>query len=336
MDNNITYVLSFDVGITNMGCCFLSCNHKTKTSNIIKWELINMIDTSIKSDKNTIITNETTKNTKISNKKKTDNSKKNTKTKTKTKTKASDVSLVTIGIAIEKKMDEFIDFSLYPPNQIHVVIENQIGPIAIRMKTIQGMLSQYFIMKGIRTIQYVSSSNKLKPWQKYIKSYSKFCDESEYITDTTYKQRKNHGIIVTFSILYSFYFSECREKIVKYMDKKRYQSRNVIHPCYQYLISLVEPFYIINDNIDIDIDIEKSKDIDERKDVVDLERYIYNTSKFNTCKPKIKSESIQININKREKSDGKWFDFFMNTKKKDDVADALLQGLWYANHSLYV
>ena len=30
----------------------------------------------------------------------------------------------------------------------HVFIENQISPIANRMKTIQGMLAQYFIMKS--------------------------------------------------------------------------------------------------------------------------------------------------------------------------------------------
>ena len=29
----------------------------------------------------------------------------------------------------------------------HIIIENQISPIATRMKTIQGLLTQYFIMK---------------------------------------------------------------------------------------------------------------------------------------------------------------------------------------------
>jgi hypothetical protein len=45
----------------------------------------------------------------------------------------------------------------------HVAIENQISPIANRMKTIQGMLAQYFIMKNENIhIEFVSSSNKLK------------------------------------------------------------------------------------------------------------------------------------------------------------------------------
>jgi len=44
----------------------------------------------------------------------------------------------------------------------HVVLENQISPIATRMKTLQGMLMQYFIMRCDDVeIACVSSSNKL-------------------------------------------------------------------------------------------------------------------------------------------------------------------------------
>ena len=45
-----------------------------------------------------------------------------------------------------------------------VLIENQISPIANRMKTIQGMITQYFIMKNIDFIEFISSFNKLKLW----------------------------------------------------------------------------------------------------------------------------------------------------------------------------
>ena len=48
-------------------------------------------------------------------------------------------------------------------------MENQISPLAGRMKTVQGMLTQYYIMREImnnnRTsvkIEYISSANKLK------------------------------------------------------------------------------------------------------------------------------------------------------------------------------
>lgn len=51
-------------------------------------------------------------------------------------------------------------------NITHVVIENQISPLANRMKTIQGMLAQYFIMKNSDTeIDFVSSSHKLNQFK---------------------------------------------------------------------------------------------------------------------------------------------------------------------------
>lgn len=45
-----------------------------------------------------------------------------------------------------------------------VIIENQIGKIATRMKTIQGMIVQYFIMSGldVEIIEFISATNKLK------------------------------------------------------------------------------------------------------------------------------------------------------------------------------
>jgi len=69
-----------------------------------------------------------------------------------------------------------------------VVIENQVGPLASTMKAVQGMLTQYFIMKDINNISYVSASNKLKP----------------YTTEKlTYKQRKKLAITVTETLLTS-------------------------------------------------------------------------------------------------------------------------------------
>ena len=44
----------------------------------------------------------------------------------------------------------------------HIIIENQISPIANRMKTLQGMIAQYFIMRGNAHIAFISSANKLK------------------------------------------------------------------------------------------------------------------------------------------------------------------------------
>jgi hypothetical protein len=77
----------------------------------------------------------------------------------KTKT-AGEIDLVTIGRAIRRQLDG--DPAI--EGITHVVIENQISTIASRMKTIQGMIAQYFIMRfGDKVhIEFVSSHNKLK------------------------------------------------------------------------------------------------------------------------------------------------------------------------------
>ena len=72
---------------------------------------------------------------------------------------ASKVDLISIGKNIKFRLDE-----IFPTVDVdYVIIENQISPIANRMKTIQGMLAQYFIMrKSSQNIEFVSSVNKLK------------------------------------------------------------------------------------------------------------------------------------------------------------------------------
>jgi hypothetical protein len=93
---------------------------------------------------------------------------------------ASKLDLVTIGRNIQIKFNEMlhdIDISSIGT----VIIENQISPIANRMKTIQGMIAQYFIMTNNNIkIDFVSASNKLKTGSN---------DNT-----TTYKNRKLLGI----------------------------------------------------------------------------------------------------------------------------------------------
>lgn len=110
------------------------------------------------------------------------------------KTSANSLDLVTIGISLKKEFDKIV------PNVTidQVIIENQIGPIANRMKMIQGMIAQYFIMSGIPAVTCVSSMNKLKAFT-----------ESQNKTDHTkgdqnkneYKDRKKLGIEITKNII---------------------------------------------------------------------------------------------------------------------------------------
>jgi hypothetical protein len=107
---------------------------------------------------------------------------------------AADVNLYDIGLNIKSHFDnifskeETIDY---------VIIENQISPIATRMKTIQGMIVQYFVMSGIniKNIEFISASNKLKDLNSKDK--------------TNYRQRKNLGITKCLEIINSdFKYSE--------------------------------------------------------------------------------------------------------------------------------
>ena len=79
-----------------------------------------------------------------------------------TQKNANNTNLIQIGWSIRHSFES----SPYFADITHIVIENQISPIATRMKTIQGMLSQYFIMKSTLEnpveIVFVSSSNKLR------------------------------------------------------------------------------------------------------------------------------------------------------------------------------
>lgn len=101
--------------------------------------------------------------------------------------KANDMDLVQIGIAMRKAFDEELKHHL--SSITHIVIENQISPIANRMKTLQGMIAQYFIMHEKTQIAFVSAANKLKGHQ-------------DIETDlTTYSARKKEGITVTLKLL---------------------------------------------------------------------------------------------------------------------------------------
>jgi hypothetical protein len=77
-----------------------------------------------------------------------------------TATSAGDLDLVKLGIAMQKAFDKELVNHL--ETITHIVIENQISPIANRMKTLQGMIAQYFIMHDIHNIRFVSAANKLK------------------------------------------------------------------------------------------------------------------------------------------------------------------------------
>ena len=99
-------------------------------------------------------------------------------------TSAGDVDLIQLGISIRDKLPSLLQLNLITT----VLIENQISTIATRMKTLQGMLTQFFIDNGICDIRFISSSNKLKAYN---------------VPKKTYVERKASSVAVTREILKS-------------------------------------------------------------------------------------------------------------------------------------
>ena len=99
------------------------------------------------------------------------------------KKRTTDFNLVQYGRSLKHQFNEILK-----DVQIDgVVIENQIGPLALRMKTLQGMIMQHFIEKDIPLVEEVSASNKLKEFLGNKK--------------TTYTERKKASIKITQNIL---------------------------------------------------------------------------------------------------------------------------------------
>ena len=221
-------VLSIDVGIKNLAYCLLEADLTNKTYKIIKWDVLNLLcetnykcnhqiqtKKSIKENKDEVcdkkathsrndkyacslhmkklypenISLKTLKKAKVStlielankynlslenNKKQTlmdviePYIRENMFQEINVAVSANHIDLVSIGVSIRDLFDlhfpcEAANASASEAVQIDkIIIENQISPIANRMKSIQGMIAQYFIMKNKTDISFISSANKLK------------------------------------------------------------------------------------------------------------------------------------------------------------------------------
>jgi hypothetical protein len=99
---------------------------------------------------------------------------------------ANNVNLIDLGINLKSELNKlFTDIDISTIDLI--ILENQISPIANRMKTLQGMIAQYFIDCGNYNIEFMSAANKLKPFLENKK--------------TSYAERKKLGIFHTRELL---------------------------------------------------------------------------------------------------------------------------------------
>ena len=92
------------------------------------------------------------------------------------------INIVTYGMRVKEEFTKLLEDLKIDC----VLIENQIGPLALRMKMLQGMIMQHFIENGCTNIKEISPANKLK----------EFTDKK-----TTYKERKYLSIKVTRVIM---------------------------------------------------------------------------------------------------------------------------------------
>ena len=123
-------VLSFDVGIKNLAVCALD----SVTGKLVNWVCLDLMEGGG--------TGTGTGTGSIAPK------------------KAKDISLIDLA----RRMTLSLDAWLQNYSAITVVlIENQISPLATRMKTLQGILTEYFVIRhAAAAIHYVSSCNKLQ------------------------------------------------------------------------------------------------------------------------------------------------------------------------------
>lgn len=112
-------------------------------------------------------------------------------------TYAHDLDLITYGRNMMKHLDLIISECIGPIEMM--IIENQISTLASRMKTLQGMITQYFIMKDVPMIEFISASCKLKLFMNTPISQTADAD-GICIDASTYADRKKSGIAVCRSL----------------------------------------------------------------------------------------------------------------------------------------
>jgi hypothetical protein len=138
------------------------------------------------------------------------------------KVSCNKINIVDLGKNIKCHLD--VIFAEYMDKIDAILIENQIGNLAGRMNVLQGMISQYFIMRNITSIEFISATNKLKLFKSIINKKTGLSEggnldnvlESE---KKLYKMRKDAGKMVCRSLL--TFYPRLNEWIAKYDKHKK-------------------------------------------------------------------------------------------------------------------
>ena len=141
----------------------------------------------------------------------------------KKKISCNKINIVDLGKNIKHHLD--VIFAEYMDKIDAILIENQIGNLAGRMNVLQGMISQYFIMRNITNIEFISATNKLKLFKPIINKKTSISEEGGNLDNVLesekklYKMRKDAGKMVCRSLL-SFY-PKLNDWITKYDKHKK-------------------------------------------------------------------------------------------------------------------
>ena len=104
---------------------------------------------------------------------------------------AASLDLITIGRNMHRRFDALPHIAT---GIDVVIIENQLSTLATRMKTLQGMITQYFILRGVQDIRFISATNKLK-------LFSKEGEDKDKEVKDDYADRKKRSIEITRSLI---------------------------------------------------------------------------------------------------------------------------------------
>ena len=183
-------------------------------------------------------------------------------------TSANAFDLIQLGIAMRKAFDE--EFKDHLSTIDCIIIENQISPIANRMKSLQGMLAQYFIMHDKTQIVFVSAANKLKGYASAAAGAAENASEEANAVVEAQGEAVANAVVEAASVDSADTSSYAARKKEYAARKKEYAAR--------------------------------------------------------------KKEGIRITLELLTANySADWLAYFKTHKKKDDLADAFLQGKWYIN-----
>ena len=193
------YIISFDVGIRNLGYIIIEVNENMVNSHkILKWDVLELCD----------------KNT-----------------------KASSVDNIIIGMNMYKLLDNLLcnyKFDI-------ILVENQIGRNAIKMKTIQGMLNMYFVMRNYNNNNIINYNavHKLKHFLKNKK--------------TTYAERKKFSKQITEQLCKKYY----GETMFNYY--KKFKKKDDLADCLLQCLDYIKKQKLLNEEFYNEICINELK-----------------------------------------------------------------------------